>query len=124
MRENNKRKIHYQMDWKYDWKKPSLVWRAIKRHYHRAKYGYDNSYFWNLDATLVELILEFVKREVEFKSYPAYFENVEEWHEVLREIQEGCEEYLDYENYYDYTKKKKWMKAKKLIMKYWESFWL
>lgn len=119
-----KRKIHYQMDWKNDWKKPSLVWRAIKHRYHRAKYGYDASYFWSLDATLVELILEFVKRGTEFGGYPACCSNEEEWHQVLREIQEGCEEYLDYENYYDYTKKKKWLKAKKLIMKYWEAFWI
>ena len=100
-----------------------MVWRAVRHCYHRVKYGYDESYFWNLDATLVELILECVKRGTDFGGYPAYFNNVEEWHEVLREIQEGCEEYLDYENYYNPTKKKKWMKAKKLIMKYWESFW-
>lgn len=117
---SKKRKIHYTIS-KWDLLKPSLVWRSIKFTYLRMKYGHDPSYFWNLDVTLVELILEFAKRGTEFEGHPGRFNSAEEWHKVLQEIREGCEEYLDYENYCDVTKK--WTKAKKLILENWEAFW-
>ena len=120
---SKKRKIHYTMS-KWAWLKPRLVWRSIKFAYHRLKYGYDPSYFWNLDYTLVELILEFINKEKTFYSCPGHFKTLEEWHQVLQEIEDGCEEYLNNEDYDYLVEKKKWKRAKKLILEHWEALWI
>lgn len=101
--------------------------RKIRFFIQRNTRGWDDSETWNLDYTIAKFILPRLKRfKLLANGYPAEFDNIDEWYEIIDKMIEAFECILS-DDYYDlrYTEEfeAKINEGLDLFRKYYRNLW-
>lgn len=76
---------------------PSPLGRFFKSAFRKDKNGVAPEELWSLDVTLAEIIYVYIRayRELEKFGVPWDIESIEEWNDILLQIENGFRRYLE-----------------------------
>lgn len=105
------------------------VYHEIKWMYQRVRYGYDDTFLWDIGYSVAELLDKTLPKYFEnMNGYPSYIGSMDEWRAIIREIIDGMQAARKL-NEYDFSKENleelvnKADKGMLLFAKYYRDIW-